>query len=84
MVNRLTTSQNPILKRDLQEKNFLIKAEVKDQIHLIISYFSTGLEKMLFKDHVWNFRISIPQLLSQLPSSLQTLISSAYISMDLL
>lgn len=36
MVNRLTTSQNPILKRDLQENSFPIKAEVKDQIHLII------------------------------------------------
>lgn len=52
MVNRLTTSQSPILKRDLHKNSFLTKAEIKDQTHLIISYFSNGLEKMLFIDHL--------------------------------
>lgn len=84
MVNRLMTRQNPILKMDLQENSFSIKAEIKDQTHLIIYYFSNGLENVFFINHLWNFKISISWLFSQLSASLQPLISSAYVSIQLL
>lgn len=76
MVNRLMMRQNPILKRDLQENSFPIKVEIKNQTHLIIYYFSNGLEKVFFIDRLWKLKIPISQLFSQLSASLQPLISS--------